>query len=294
METHPKTSGCPEFETQDEIRHVGPAKRKTQASFSRNCLKFAFAQQVVGFVSNCRGRRLARGPTRQCFSRPTALGREKMMMVFLRVHRNQGAFFSSFLFLSAIVGGIIVLVWATTQSDATDSAGIANDESFPTGTTGFAARGEMFSDLPPASRRRLAEGSMRLIPDADDISTTPTFRLALLRPFAPHDAADLVESFVQWNKFLPCDADAWIRPGSTNDTLRYDADLILSISQTFSSHLPVKEMIDRLVSDDIGQQFLDNSSWSNCFGAIHMIEADISPNFDRYGVSSSDQSDPLW
>ena len=122
------------------------------------------------------------------------------MMVFLRVHRNQGAFFSSFLLLSAIVGEIIVLVWATTQSDATDSAGIANDESFPTGTTGFAARGEMFLDLPPASRRRLGEGSTRRIPDADDISTTPTFRLALLRPFAPHDAADLAESFVQWNK----------------------------------------------------------------------------------------------
>ena len=227
------------------------------------------------------------------------------------MNRNHGKVSSPYFSISAIEGGFIFLSWVTTallfflewsprrtishlQPGAIDFAGVANDESFPKGTTGFAARGEMFLDQPPSSRRRLGEGSTRRIPDADDISTTPTFRLALLRPFAPDDAADLVESFAQWDKFLPCDTDAWIRPGSTDDTLRYDADLILSISQTFSSHLPVKEMIDRLVNDDIGQQFLDNSSWGNCFGAIHMIEADISPNSDRYGVSSSDQSDPLW
>ena len=220
--------------------------------------------------------------------------------------RNYGEVPSPFLSLSAIVGGFIFLFWVTTelqsflgssprtilhlQPGSIDFAGIANDESFRTGTTGSVTRGEIFSDLPPVPRRRLGGGggSTTTISDPDDISTAPTFRLALLRPFAPHDATDLVESFVEWNQFIPC------ATGSTGGTLRYDADLILSISQTFSAYLSVKEMVDSLVDSARGQSFLNDSSFGNCFGAVHVIEANIPPNVDRYGVSSSDQTDPLW
>lgn len=232
-------------------------------------------------------------------------------MVLLRVPRKDGTFFSSFLLLSATVGGIIVLFWATTQlladldsslwtilhlkPDAIDSAGFANASSFPNGITHSAARGEIVSRLPSAPRRRLGGGdSTTTTSDPGDISTAPTFRLALLRPFAPHDATDLVESFIEWNQFIPCDTDDWFGSGSAGGNLRYDADLIFSISQTFSSFLSVKEMIDSLVDNARGQSLLNDNSWGNCFDSVHVIEANITPDVDRYGVSSSDQTDPLW
>ena len=228
------------------------------------------------------------------------------MMVFLRVPKKHGAFFSSFLWLSVTVGGIMVLVWAITpllaasdsslwtslhlKSDPIDSVGVSNAASFPNGPIAHPiAHKEISSDLSAPPRRRLGEGSTRRIPGANNISTTQTFRLALFRPFAPHDATDLVESFEEWNKFIPCDNDAWFRS-------RYDTDLILSISQTFSSHPRVKEMIDRLMNgaDAIGSPFLNGSSWRKCFNSVRIIEAKIKPDVDRYGVSSSDQTDPLW
>ena len=226
------------------------------------------------------------------------------------VPRNHGTVPSSFLSLSAIVGGFIFLFFAFTellsflesshqntvhlQPGAIDFAGIANDESFPTGTTGTAARGETVSDLPPAPRRRLGGVSTRSVPGADYSSTTSTFRIAILRPFAPTDVTDLVESFVEWNKFIPCDTNAWFRSGSKGSAVRYEADLILSISQTFSSHPPVKDVIDRLVDDEPGLSFFDDPSWGSCFGSIHVVEADITADVDLYGVSSSDQTNPLW
>lgn len=96
-------------------------------------------------------------------------------------------------------------------------------------------------------------------------------------------------------KAHPCDTDTKNFPsGSTGSSAKYQADLFLSISQTFSVHPEVKEIISRLVNDTGRLSLLEYSSWDVCFGSIRLIEAGVSPDIDRYGVSSPDQTDNLW
>ena len=169
----------------------------------------------------------------------------------------------------------------------------SRDSSFA--RTGFVASPGIVSNPLPAPRRRLGERSIFPISGANDANAKTPFRLALLRPFAPHDASDLVESFAEWKKLTPCDTDTKKFPsGSTGSSAKYQADLFLSISQTFSVHPEVKEIISRLVNDTGRLSLLEYSSWDVCFGSIRLIEAGVSPDIDRYGVSSPDQTDNLW
>ena len=223
--------------------------------------------------------------------------------------RKYGKSSSMCLRLSAVLVGTVILCWSTIQLflisksslrsiahlhlGAIGDMAITYEASFA--RTGFVASPGIVSNPLPAPRRRLGERSIFPISGANDANAETPFRLALLRPFAPRDASDLVESFAEWEKLTPCDTDTKFPSGTTDSSgAKYHADLFLSISQTFSLHPEVKESIGMLVNETGGLSFLEHSSWDVCFGSIRLIEADVSPDIDRYGVSSPDQTDNLW
>ena len=214
--------------------------------------------------------------------------------------RKYGKSPSTCLRLSAILGGIAILCWSTIQlflisksslrSIAHLHLGAIDDMATTSYEASFARTGfpGIVSNPLPAPRRRLGERSTFPISGVNDANARTPFRLALLRPFAPHDASDLVESFAEWEKLTPCDTDTKFPSGTTDSFgAKYHADLFLCISQTFSLHPEVKESISMLVNETV-------PSWDVCFGSIRLIEAGVSPDIDRYGVSSPDQTDNLW
>ena len=113
-------------------------------------------------------------------------------------------------------------------------------------------------------------------------------RLALVRPFGPHDAHSLVRSFDLWSTYWPCTA--------RND--EYDVDLVLSYSRhvdeegegtSSENDVLATHAVDEIRSKMLGDQ---KSGWGECFTGLRIIEAGLDERSDHYvrdatGVSIS-------
>ena len=158
----------------------------------------------------------------------------------------------------------------------------------------------------------------------DEIKT----RLAIVRPFCEFDAEALPTTFTCWNALPPCKAAAGdigdddededslfevesmgeLYSYNTNSTAgrtlydqasddRYmfdlvgsdamksaNADVFLFYSQTFSENEVAIKAVDAIID-----QFFEPGGWSQCFGNIYAIEANIPQELDLYIPSAQEE-----
>mmetsp|Transcript_27572 Transcript_27572/g.66274 ORF Transcript_27572/g.66274 Transcript_27572/m.66274 type:complete len:986 (-) Transcript_27572:1744-4701(-) len=96
--------------------------------------------------------------------------------------------------------------------------------------------------------------------------------IAIVRPFAPHDAQELYLSFQEWDKYFPCEID----PANASQLVP-KMDLVLSFSQTLSDH-PETD----LVVQKTKEVFDAKQGWSRCFRNLIIHEAHIHHSQDIY------------
>lgn len=99
-------------------------------------------------------------------------------------------------------------------------------------------------------------------------------RLAVVRPFAPFSAAEIVDSFGSWDTYWPC------YESDENDESEYDVDLILSYSQTYEAEAADSPAVEAMTS--LQKKFDRNQGWNHCFASLHHIEGAIPPHMDLY------------
>ena len=153
-------------------------------------------------------------------------------------------------------------------------------------------------------------------------------RLAIVRPFCEFDAEALPTTFTCWNALPPCKAAAGdigdddqdedslfevesmgeLYSYNTNSTAgrtlydqasgdRYmfdlvgsdamksaNADVFLFYSQTFSENEVAIKAVDAIID-----QFFEPGGWSQCFGNIYAIEANIPQELDLYIPSAQEE-----
>ena len=148
--------------------------------------------------------------------------------------------------------------------------------------------------------------------------TTPEIRtrLAIVRPFCEFDAEALPTTFTCWNALTPCKAAADdigddmdeedLYEGDTVGYRRYlneqnsdrhgfdfvgsdamksaNADVFLFYSQTFSENDVAIKAVDAIID-----QFFEPGGWSQCFGNIYAIEANIPQELDLYIPSAQEE-----
>jgi hypothetical protein len=159
--------------------------------------------------------------------------------------------------------------------------------------------------------------------DENDIKT----RLAIVRPFCEFDAEALPTTFTCWNALPPCKAAAGdigddgydeedyevdsygelvgynknttagrnLYDQATSDRHMFDlvgsdamksanADVFLFYSQTFSENQVAITAVDTILD-----QFFEPGGWSQCFGNIYAIEANIPQELDLYIPSAQEE-----
>eukprot|EP00591_Stephanopyxis_turris_P007579 CAMPEP_0195515324 /NCGR_PEP_ID=MMETSP0794_2-20130614/6429_1 /TAXON_ID=515487 /ORGANISM="Stephanopyxis turris, Strain CCMP 815" /LENGTH=918 /DNA_ID=CAMNT_0040643727 /DNA_START=275 /DNA_END=3031 /DNA_ORIENTATION=- len=104
-------------------------------------------------------------------------------------------------------------------------------------------------------------------------------RFAVVRTFSPNDSEKLVPSFDSWDVFPPC---------SSGFYSYYTIDLFLSYSQLLSSNAEAQSAVDEVI-----KKFTTTEGWGKCLNEVHVIEANIEPEFDLYEPASV-QKNPLW
>jgi len=141
-------------------------------------------------------------------------------------------------------------------------------------------------------------------------------RLAIVRPFCEFDAEALPTTFTCWNALTPCKAAANdigddmdeedMYEGDTVGYRRYlneqnsdrhgfdyvgsdamksaNADVFLFYSQTFSENDVAIKAVDAIID-----QFFEPGGWSQCFGNIYAIEANIPQELDLYIPSAQEE-----
>ena len=161
-----------------------------------------------------------------------------------------------------------------------------------------------------------------------DDTTTPEIktRLAIVRPFCEFDAEALPTTFTCWNALTPCKAAADdigddmdeedMYEGDTGELMAYNknstagrnlydqaigdrhlfdlvgsdamksanADVFLFYSQTFSENDVAIKAVDAIID-----QFFEPGGWSQCFGNIYAIEANIPQELDLYIPSAQEE-----
>ena len=156
--------------------------------------------------------------------------------------------------------------------------------------------------------------------DENEIKT----RLAIVRPFCEFDAEALPTTFTCWNALPPCKAaaddlgdddedyevDSYgelvgynknttagrnLYDQATSDRHMFDlvgsdamksanADVFLFYSQTFSENQVAITAVDTIID-----QFFEPGGWSQCFGNIYAIEANIPQELDLYIPSAQEE-----
>ena len=101
-------------------------------------------------------------------------------------------------------------------------------------------------------------------------------RLAVVRPFAPFSADEIVDSFASWDTLWPCVS----ANDDGNDESEYDVDLILSYSQTYDAAAADSPAIEAMTG--LQKKFDRNQGWNHCFTSLHHIEAAIPTHMDLY------------
>ena len=101
-------------------------------------------------------------------------------------------------------------------------------------------------------------------------------RLAVVRPFAPFSANEIVDSFNSWDTHWPCASSA----DDESDESEYDVDLILSYSQTYDTAEADSPAVEAMTS--LQKKFDRNQGWNHCFTSLHHIEAAIPTHMDLY------------
>lgn len=101
-------------------------------------------------------------------------------------------------------------------------------------------------------------------------------RLAVVRPFAPFSADEIVDSFASWDTLWPCVS----ANDDGNDESEYDVDLILSYSQTYDAAAADSAAIEAMTG--LQKKFDRNRGWNHCFESLHHIEAAIPTHMDLY------------
>ena len=103
-------------------------------------------------------------------------------------------------------------------------------------------------------------------------------RIAVVRPFSPHSAGEILKSFDTWDTYWPCTSnplhpfDTDSEPGeSTSGDYPYDyvVDLYLSFSQTYADVSPSDLSVG--VRDDLKLKFNNNGGWNGCFDKLYNI-----------------------
>ena len=106
-------------------------------------------------------------------------------------------------------------------------------------------------------------------------------RLAVVRPFAPFSASEIVESFNEWDTHWPCTSTpSTSRDNDEDDEPEYDVDLILSYSQTYDAAAADSPATEAMTS--LQKKFDRNQGWNHCFTSLHHIEAAIPTHMDLY------------
>ena len=146
---------------------------------------------------------------------------------------------------------------------------------------------------PYLGRRRRRLESQSLTTDQDTAASSgavtpqPRKRLAVVRPYAPLSAEEIIDSFNTWDTNWPCTSNAFgdDEEGGNNNINsdnepEYDVDLILSYSQTYESSAADSPVLEAMTS--LQNKFDRNGGWNFCFSSLHHIEAAIPPSMDLY------------
>ena len=104
-------------------------------------------------------------------------------------------------------------------------------------------------------------------------------RIAVVRPFAPFSAGEILKSFDTWDTYWPCTSnplhpfDTDSEPGeSTSGEYPYEyvVDLYLSFSQTYDDVVHPSDLSVG-VRNDLKQKFNNNGGWNGCFDKLYNI-----------------------
>lgn len=127
-----------------------------------------------------------------------------------------------------------------------------------------------------------------------DTSTTSsrasTDTLLLVRPFADYsDIEALLRTFDEWELYRPCTTVETDAPKMNVDIILYYSGSIVedryTLPQTIGSP-SIKTLIGTFIESYV------NYSWTECFGNIKVVGANISKDLDIYNPRN--MSDPLW
>ena len=175
-----------------------------------------------------------------------------------------------------------------------------------------------------ATEKQQVIRNLRREAEQDQLSAQPQTRLAIVRPFCEFDAEALPTTFTCWNSLPPCkaasgdivdaddedmyevDVQGELRMYTNNTaggTLYQDvgdrhlfdlvgsdamknakADVFLFYSQTFSENDVAIKAVDTIID-----QFFEPGGWSQCFGNIYAIEANIPQELDLYIPSAQEE-----
>ena len=155
----------------------------------------------------------------------------------------------------------------------------------------FAGIGALGSEENPyRSHRRITEDANDLAVDDSSVTEkgaageraltskhTAPKRIALVRPFAPFSAAEIMQSFATWDTFWPCTSnplhpfDTESEPGESTSGYEYEyvVDLYLSFSQTYANVHPSD--LSYRVKEELKQKFNNNGGWNGCFDKLYNI-----------------------
>lgn len=148
----------------------------------------------------------------------------------------------------------------------------------------FAGIGALGSEENPyRSHRRITEKANDLAVDAATGERTLASkhkapkRIAVVRPFAPFSAAEIMQSFDTWDTYWPCTTnplhpfDTESEPGESTSGYDYEyvVDLYLSFSQDYAN-VPPSDM-SHSVKDELQQKFKMNGGWNGCFDNLYNI-----------------------
>ena len=148
-----------------------------------------------------------------------------------------------------------------------------------------ARRLELEDEDPHRSHRRTSEKESEGDDAAADAAErtltsqhTAPKRIAVVRPFAPFSAGEILKSFDTWDTYWPCTStplhpfDTDSEPGeSTSGEYPYEyvVDLYLSFSQTYDDVHPSDLSVG--VRNDLKQKFNNNGGWNGCFDKFYNI-----------------------
>eukprot|EP00638_Chattonella_subsalsa_P009021 CAMPEP_0117750440 /NCGR_PEP_ID=MMETSP0947-20121206/10374_1 /TAXON_ID=44440 /ORGANISM="Chattonella subsalsa, Strain CCMP2191" /LENGTH=1159 /DNA_ID=CAMNT_0005568617 /DNA_START=188 /DNA_END=3664 /DNA_ORIENTATION=+ len=91
----------------------------------------------------------------------------------------------------------------------------------------------------------------------------PASNFAIIRPFAASDYVSLLNSFDEWNSFIPCNSSETVH-----------ADIFLVFSQNIDEYPTIRSSVEDFLSR--------SDDWMHCFNSINAVSANISLVDDVY------------